>query len=144
MTIRIAAAAAALSLLAAASPAGAAAPHTVTLAGGLEYTDTKLGTGPAAKPGDKLVMQYTGWLDEHGKKGKKFDSSRDHGAPFSFTLGAHQVIPGWDEGIAGMRAGGERTLIIPPALAYGRSGAGGGVIPPNATLIFDVELLRIE
>lgn len=140
MPIRIAAAAAALSLLAAV-PASAA--QTVTLAGGLKYTDTKPGTGPAAKPGDKLVMQYTGWLDEHGKKGKKFDSSRDHGAPFSFTLGAHQVIPGWDEGIAGMKAGGERTLIIPPALAYGSNGA-GGVIPPNATLIFDVELLRIK
>jgi peptidylprolyl isomerase len=138
MPIRIAAATAALSLLAA-MPAAA----QVTLAGGLAYTDTKLGTGPAAKPGDKLVMQYTGWLDDHGKKGKKFDSSRDHGAPFSFTLGAHQVIPGWDEGIAGMKAGGERTLIIPPALAYGSRGA-GGVIPPNATLIFDVELLRIE
>lgn len=141
MPIRIAATTA-LSLLAAMSPAGAAAAQ-VTLAGGLQYTDTKIGTGPAAKPGDKLVMQYTGWLDDKGKKGRKFDSSRDHGAPFSFTLGAHQVIPGWDEGIAGMKAGGERTLTIPPALAYGSRGA-GGVIPPNATLIFDVELLRIE
>ncbi|MGH7111796.1 MAG: FKBP-type peptidyl-prolyl cis-trans isomerase [Stellaceae bacterium] len=144
MPIRVAAAAAALLLLAAVSPASAAAPHTVTLPGGLQYTDTRIGTGPAAKPGDTLVMQYTGWLDDHGKKGRKFDSSRDHGEPFTFTLGAHQVIPGWDEGIAGMKAGGERTLIIPPALAYGSEGAGGGVIPPNATLIFDVELLRIR
>ena len=144
MPVRVIAAAAALLLLAAASPASAAAPHTVTLPGGLQYTDTKIGTGPAAKPDDTLVMQYTGWLDDHGKKGRKFDSSRDHGEPFTFTLGAHQVIPGWDEGIAGMKAGGERTLIIPPALAYGSEGAGGGVIPPNATLIFDVELLRIQ
>lgn len=143
MPIRVAAATAALLLLAAVSPAGAAAPHTVTLAGGLKYTDTKIGTGPAAKPGDTLVVQYTGWLDDHGKKGKKFDSSRDRNEPFTFTLGAHQVIPGWDEGIAGMKAGGERTLVIPPALAYGSEGA-GGVIPPNATLIFDVELLRIR
>lgn len=143
MPIRVAAAAAALLLLAAVPSAGAATPHTVTLPGGLQYTDTKIGTGPAAKSGDTLVVQYTGWLDDHGKKGKKFDSSRDRGEPFTFTLGAHQVIPGWDEGIAGMKAGGERTLIIPPALAYGSEGA-GGVIPPNATLIFDVELLRIQ
>jgi peptidylprolyl isomerase len=143
MPIRIAAAAAFL-LLAAAPLANAAAPHTVTLPDGLKYTDMKSGAGPAAKPGDKVVVQYTGWLDEQGRKGKKFDSSRDHGQPFAFTLGAHQVIPGWDEGVAGMKAGGERTLVIPPDLAYGSQGAGGGVIPPNATLIFDVELLHIE
>jgi peptidylprolyl isomerase len=145
MTTRIAAAAAALALLTAAvAPAARAAEtHTVNLADGLKYTDTKLGAGPAAKPGDKVVVQYTGWLDENGKKGKKFDSSYDHGEPFTFTLGAHQVIPGWDEGLVGMKAGGERTLIIPPDLAYGSQGA-GGVIPPNATLMFDVELVRVE
>jgi peptidylprolyl isomerase len=145
MSIRIASAAAALALFAAAiAPAASAAEtHTVTLASGLKYTDTKVGTGPAAKSGDKVVMQYTGWLDENGKKGKKFDSSFDHGKPFTFTLGAHQVIPGWDEGIVGMKAGGERTLIIPPDLAYGSQGA-DSVIPPNATLLFDVELVRVE
>jgi peptidylprolyl isomerase len=143
MSIRIASAAATLALFAAAPAVGAAGTHTVTLADGLKYTDTKLGTGPAAKLGDKVVVQYTGWLDENGRKGRKFDSSFDHGEPFTFTLGAHQVIPGWDEGVAGMKAGGERTLIIPPDLAYGSQGA-GGIIPPNATLIFDVELVRAE
>jgi peptidylprolyl isomerase len=144
MSIRIVSAAAALALLVAAMPAaGAAATHTVALADGLKYTDVKLGTGPTATPGHEIVVQYTGWLYDHGRKGKKFDSSLDRGEPFSFTLGAHQVIPGWDEGVAGMKAGGRRTLIIPPALAYGSEGA-GGVIPPNATLIFDVELVRVE
>jgi FKBP-type peptidyl-prolyl cis-trans isomerase len=142
MSIRIAAAAA-LALPAAAPPVRAAGTHTVALADGLRYTDTKLGAGAAAKPGDKLVVQYTGWLYDHGKKGKKFDSSLDRGEPFTFTLGARQVIPGWDEGLVGMKAGGRRTLIIPPALAYGGAGA-GGVIPPDATLLFDVELVRIE
>ena len=85
-------------------------------------------------------MHYTGWLDEAGKKGAKFDSSRDRGQPFSFTLGQGQVIKGWDEGVASMKAGGRRTLVIPASLGYGARGA-GGVIPPNATLIFDVELI---
>jgi peptidylprolyl isomerase len=144
MSIRLAAVAALALFTAAAAPAAhAAETHTVTLADGLKYTDTKPGTGPAAKPGDKVVVQYTGWLDENGKKGKEFDSSYEHGAPFTFTLGAHQVIPGWDQGIVGMKAGGERTLIIPPDLAYGQAGA-DNAIPPNATLIFDVELVRIE
>jgi peptidylprolyl isomerase len=144
MPLRICLAVTALALFAfAAPPASAAGMHGVTLADGLQYTDTKPGTGPAAAPGHTVVVQYTGWLDEQGKKGKKFDSSRDRGEPFSFRLGAHQVIPGWEEGIAGMKAGGKRTLIIPPALAYGSEGA-GGVIPPNATLIFDVELVRVE
>ena len=88
-------------------------------------------------------MHYTGWLSKNGAKGTKFDSSVDRGQPFQFTLGAHQVIAGWDEGVAGMKVGGKRTLIIPPELGYGARGA-GGVIPPNATLIFDVELLGVQ
>ena len=88
-------------------------------------------------------MHYTGWLYNNGAKGAKFDSSVDRGQPFQFTLGAHQVIAGWDEGVAGMKVGGKRTLIIPPELGYGARGA-GGVIPPNATLMFDVELLGVQ
>jgi len=89
------------------------------------------------------VMHYTGWLYEGGKKGAKFDSSVDRGQPFEFKIGMRQVIPGWDEGVATMNVGGKRTLIIPPELGYGARGA-GGVIPPNATLMFDVELLAIK
>jgi FKBP-type peptidyl-prolyl cis-trans isomerase len=110
---------------------------------GLKYTDNKLGTGAAASPGAKVSVHYTGWLWNDGVKGAKFDSSVDRGQPFEFTLGAHQVIAGWDEGVAGMKVGGERTLIIPPELGYGARGA-GGVIPPNATLIFDVQLLSVQ
>jgi peptidylprolyl isomerase len=125
----------------------AAAPgttgQTIELADGLKYIDTKLGTGAVAESGHKVVVDYTGWLFNDDKKGKKFDSSIDRGQPFTFTLGAHEVIAGWDEGVSGMKAGGERTLIIPPDLGYGDSGA-GGVIPPNATLIFDVKLIRVE
>jgi len=111
-----------------------------TSATGLKYEDTKVGTGAEPKIGQMLSMHYTGWLYNDGKKGKKFDSSLDRGAPFEFALGQGQVIGGWDEGIQTMKVGGKRTLIIPPALGYGARGA-GGVIPPNATLIFDVELL---
>ncbi|MCJ2071041.1 FKBP-type peptidyl-prolyl cis-trans isomerase [Methylobacterium sp. J-030] len=118
----------------------AATAETVTLPSGLKYQDEVVGTGPEPKPGQQVTVQYTGWLDEGGKKGKKFDSSRDRNQPFSFPLGAGQVIKGWDEGVATMKTGGKRTLIIPPQLGYGARGA-GGVIPPNATLIFDVELL---
>ncbi|SDN99641.1 peptidylprolyl isomerase [Methylobacterium phyllostachyos] len=118
----------------------AATAETVTLPSGLKYQDEVVGTGPEPKPGQQVTVQYTGWLDEGGKKGKKFDSSRDRNQPFSFPLGAGQVIKGWDEGVATMKVGGKRTLIIPPQLGYGARGA-GGVIPPNATLIFDVELL---
>jgi peptidylprolyl isomerase len=121
----------------------ALAQPVVKTASGLTIIDTKVGTGPSPKPGQTCVMNYTGWLYENGKKGKKFDSSFDSGKPFSFPIGQRQVIAGWDEGVATMRVGGKRTLIIPPNLAYGESGA-GGVIPPNATLIFDVELLAVK
>lgn len=106
-------------------------------ADGLEYWDIKLGSGPRAIPGDIVQVQYTGWL----ANGKKFDSSLDSGEPFTFQLGHGDVIKGWDEGVQGMRVGGKRQLRVPPALGYGSEGAGGGAIPPNATLIFDVELL---
>jgi peptidylprolyl isomerase len=124
------------------SPA-AAQPKTITTASGLQITDTKIGTGVSPKPGQTCVMHYTGWLYVNGAKGKKFDSSVDRGQPFEFPIGAGRVIRGWDEGVATMKVGGKRTLIIPPALGYGASGA-GGVIPPNATLIFDVELLGVK
>ena len=114
-----------------------------TTASGLGIIDTKVGTGPSPKPGQTVVVHYTGWLYENGKKGKKFDSSLDRGQPFQFPIGKGQVIAGWDEGVATMKVGGKRTLIIPPSLGYGANGA-GGVIPPNATLIFDVELLGIK
>jgi FKBP-type peptidyl-prolyl cis-trans isomerase len=112
------------------------------LPSGLKYTDEKVGTGAEAKSGEKVTVHYTGWLYNNGQKGKKFDSSVDRGEPFTFNLGAGQVIPGWDQGVAGMKVGGKRTLIIPADLAYGSRGA-GGVIPPNATLMFDVELLKV-
>src|SRR5438552_14765602 len=109
----------------------------------LKIIDTKVGTGAAPKPGQTCVMHYTGWLYENGNKGAKFDSSLDRNQPFSFPIGQHQVIAGWDEGVATMKVGGKRTLIIPPELGYGARGA-GGVIPPNATLMFDVELLAVK
>ena len=118
-------------------------PAMTTTASGLEYTDTVVGTGASPKTGQTCVMHYTGWLRESGEKGKKFDSSHDRGTPFDFPIGMGRVIKGWDEGVAGMKVGGKRTLIIPPNLGYGARGA-GGVIPPNATLIFDVELLGLE
>ena len=108
--------------------------------------DTRIGTGEEAAVGKMVEVHYTGWLyDESAsdKKGAKFDSSRDRGVPFSFLLGAGRVIKGWDRGVVGMNTGGQRTLIIPPAMAYGAQGA-GGVIPPNAALIFDVELLGLQ
>lgn len=116
----------------------------VTTASGLKYTDTVVGTGAEAKSGQKVTVNYTGWLDEGAqKKGKKFDSSLDRGDPFKFNLGAQQVIAGWDEGVAGMKVGGKRTLFIPANLGYGARGA-GSAIPANANLIFDVELLGVQ
>jgi peptidylprolyl isomerase len=120
-----------------------AAGKTMTTQSGLKITDTKVGDGATPKTGQTCVMHYTGWLYENGAKGKKFDSSVDRGEPFEFAIGAHQVIRGWDEGVATMKVGGKRTLIIPPELGYGVRGA-GGVIPPNATLVFDVELLDVK
>jgi peptidylprolyl isomerase len=114
-----------------------------TTASGLQIVDSKVGTGVSPKPGQICVMHYTGWLYENGQKGKKFDSSLDRNEPFEFPIGQHRVIAGWDEGVATMKVGGKRTLIIPPALGYGARGA-GGVIPPNATLMFDVELLNVK
>jgi peptidylprolyl isomerase len=115
----------------------------MTTASGLQITDSKVGSGAAPKPGQTCVMHYTGWLYENGVKGKKFDSSVDRNEPFEFPIGQRKVIAGWDEGVATMKVGGKRTLIIPPQLGYGARGA-GGVIPPNATLMFDVELLDVK
>ena len=116
-----------------------------TTASGLQYIDTIVGTGAEAAAGAYVQVHYTGWLYDDGaadKKGDKFDSSKDRGDPFAFDLGAGSVIKGWDEGVQGMKVGGARTLIIPAALGYGARGA-GGVIPPNATLMFEVELLGV-
>jgi FKBP-type peptidyl-prolyl cis-trans isomerase len=121
----------------------AATNQVIEMPNGLKYTDTRTGDGATATPGSKVSVHYIGWLYSNGAKGAKFDSSVDRGKPFQFTLGAHQVIAGWDEGVAGMKVGGKRTLIIPPELGYGARGA-GGVIPPNATLMFDVELLGVQ
>ena len=112
-------------------------------ASGLVIDELALGTGEAAASGKKVSVHYTGWLFDNGAKGKKFDSSKDRGDPFIFPLGQGHVIKGWDEGVAGMKVGGQRTLIIPASMAYGERGA-GGVIPPNATLIFDVELVEVK
>jgi len=108
-------------------------------------TDTTIGTGAEATSRQQISVHYTGWLYDPAapeNKGRKFDSSRDRGQPFEFTLGVGQVIGGWDQGFAGMKVGGSRTLVIPPELGYGARGA-GGVIPPNATLLFEVELLGV-
>ena len=113
-----------------------------TTATGLQYDDTIEGEGPVAAKGQSVTVHYTGWLYNDGLQGAKFDSSKDRNDPFVFSLGAGMVIRGWDEGVAGMKVGGARTLIIPAALGYGSRGA-GGVIPPNATLKFDVELLKV-
>lgn len=119
------------------------APSNITA---LVKQDTKQGTGAEAVAGREVSVHYTGWLYDEaapGHKGAKFDSSRDRGTPFDFPLGAGNVIKGWDEGVAGMKVGGQRTLLIPPAMGYGSRGA-GNVIPPNATLVFDVELLGVH
>lgn len=113
------------------------------LASGLQYEDTVVGNGDQAKAGDHVSVHYTGWLQQpDGSAGSKFDSSKDRNDPFNFPLGAGHVIKGWDEGVQGMKVGGNRTLVIPASLGYGARGA-GGAIPPNATLIFEVELLGV-
>ena len=116
---------------------------TMTTASGLQITDSVAGTGAAPKPGQICVMHYTGWLYEAARKARNSNSSVDRNEPFEFPIGQRKVIAGWDEGVASMKVGGKRTLIIPPELGYGARGA-GGVIPPNATLIFDVELLGVK
>ena len=114
-----------------------------TTSTGLDYQDTVVGEGAVATSGQRVTVHYTGWLYQDGQQGAKFDSSKDRRDPFVFNLGAGMVIRGWDEGVAGMQVGGSRVLIIPPALGYGARGA-GGVIPPNATLKFEVELLGLD
>ena len=128
-------------------PASAPAPPAVPAEPAVLVTDVVAGIGDQALPGMVVIVHYTGWLydpaaTEH--RGRKFDSSRDRGQPFSFHLGAGRVIRGWEQGIPGMKVGGTRRLVIPPGLAYGPRGAGDGVIPPNATLLFEVELLAVE
>ena len=113
-----------------------------TTASGLQFEDTTEGTGELAVAGQHVSVHYTGWLYNDGAKGAKFDSSKDRGDPFNFPLAGGRVIRGWDEGVQGMRVGGTRVLVIPPELGYGARGA-GGVIPPNATLMFEVELLAV-
>jgi peptidylprolyl isomerase len=115
----------------------------VTTSSGLQYIDNKAGTGASPRANQTAVVHYTGWLYANGAKGKKFDSSVDRNEPFEFPVGAGQVIKGWDEGVASMKVGGKRTLIVPPQLGYGARGA-AGVIPANATLMFDVELLGVK
>ena len=110
---------------------------------GLRYRDDVVGTGDLAQSGKRVKVHYTGWLNDNDKPGTKFDSSKDRNSPFEFNLGAHQVIAGWDEGVAGMRVGGKRTLLIPASLAYGERGA-GHIIKPNSALIFEVEMLEVK
>ncbi len=141
LTRRLFGAALVMSGLAVALPAHA--QQEKTTASGLRYTDARVGAGKTATAGRDVEVHYTGWLYLDGLKGKQFDSSRGRG-PFTFPLGRGEVIKGWDEGVAGMKEGGRRTLIIPPQLAYGERGAGNGLIPPNATLMFEVELLRVK
>jgi FKBP-type peptidyl-prolyl cis-trans isomerase len=114
-----------------------------TTKSGLKYVDIKVGAGDEAIKGKTVTVHYTGWLYVNGKRGAKFDSSVGK-QPFNFKLGAGEVIKGWDEGVAGMKVGGKRELFIPPDLAYGSSGVGGGLIPPNSTLDFEVELLKVS
>jgi FKBP-type peptidyl-prolyl cis-trans isomerase FkpA len=123
---------------------GTADGTVVTTESGLKYQDLKVGDGAEAKAGDTVEVNYTGWLTPDGTtKGKEFDSSAKHGKSFTFKLGAHRVIQAWDEGVAGMKVGGHRRLIVPPKLGYGEEGAGED-IPPNATLLFEVELLSVK
>jgi peptidylprolyl isomerase len=147
MPLRAARIAMVIALLAAVGPippAVAALNRYIELPSGLKYMDTKLGDGAVAKATSTVIVNYTGWVSNNGEKGKKFDSSFDGGAPLTVTLGKGEVIKGWDDGVSGMRVGGKRTLVIPSHLAYGAKGGAKGAIPPNATLIFDVELLKVE
>ena len=121
----------------------AAQGNAVKTASGLQYIDTKVGTGETPRHGQTCVMHYTGWLYQNGAKGAKFDSSVDRGQPFEFPIGAGRVIKGWDEGVASMKVGGKRTLVIPPELGYGARGA-GGVIQPHEPLVFVVDLLAVD
>ncbi len=133
----------ALVLLVGSAFAANPAPKIITTPSGLKYSDTVAGTGAIATKEKWVLVNYTGWLDVKGAKGKKFDSSFDRNEAFKFLLGVGQVIPGWDEGVAGMKEGGKRTLYIPSKLGYGARGAGAD-IPPNADLIFDVELVKVK
>ncbi len=117
--------------------------NIITMPSGVKYEDHVVGAGATPNKGQMVTVHYTGWLDENGTKGKKFNSSRDRGQPFTFKIGVQQVIAGWDLGVATMQVGGQRTLIIPAEHGYGQRGA-GGVIPPGATLIFDVELIEVK
>jgi peptidylprolyl isomerase len=117
-------------------------PSPQTTPSGLQFIDQKIGSGPSPEQGQICVVRYTLWLSQNGAKGKEIDSSGS--TPFEFPLGQHKVIAGWDEGLATMKVGGKRTLVVPPTLGYGEKGAGDGVVPPNATLIFDVELLKVK
>ena len=144
----LAAAVAAPALAQEPAPVAEVPPVQVAEAGPeLLIEDLRPGAGAEAAPGMNLVVHYTGWLHDPsalGQRGRKFDSSRDRASPFSFPLGAGRVIRGWDIGLMGFRVGGLRRLVIPPELAYGGRGAGNGLIPPNATLVFEVELLGVE
>ena len=141
--LAVAATSGAAAVVASTSASAQTTGKPMTTASGLQIIDSKVGTGETPRAGQTCVMHYTGWLYENGAKGKKFDSSVDRGDPFEFPLGAGRVIKGWDEGIATMKVGGKRTLIIPAKLAYGDR-AVGGVIPPGATLLFEVELLGVK
>jgi peptidylprolyl isomerase len=140
--VTVAVAALAVAALAASAALVQGQANMTTTKSGLKYIDQKVGTGDAAVKGATVTVNYTGWLYVNGKRGNKFDSSLDRNMPFDFKLGARQVIPGWDEGVEGMKVGGKRELIIPPDLAYGTK-AVGGVIPANSTLDFEVELLKV-
>ncbi|ABD07631.1 Peptidylprolyl isomerase [Rhodopseudomonas palustris HaA2] len=143
LAIAFVAALSATATLTMSTPAMSESAKTVTTPSGLKIEDATVGSGASPARGQICVMHYTGWLYENGVKGKKFDSSVDRNEPFEFPIGMGRVIKGWDEGVASMKVGGKRTLIIPPELGYGARGA-GGVIPPNATLIFEVELLGVK
>ncbi|MBI2149775.1 MAG: FKBP-type peptidyl-prolyl cis-trans isomerase [Acidobacteria bacterium] len=133
-----------LLLIAAIVSFGQGQAKTTTTKSGLKYIDQKVGAGVEATKGASVQVHYTGWLYVNGKRGAKFDSSLDRGTPFEFRLGEKRVIAGWEEGVEGMKVGGKRELIIPPDLAYGSRDVGGGLIPPNSTLDFEVELLKIS